>query len=47
MIKAALNLLGLPGGHVRRPYQDYDGEGLKRLEKVMTELGVFEKYAVR
>lgn len=47
VIKAALNLLGLPGGHVRRPYQDYDGEGLKRLEKVMTELGVFEKYAVR
>ncbi|MBQ7416817.1 MAG: dihydrodipicolinate synthase family protein [Acidaminococcaceae bacterium] len=47
VIKAALNLLGLPGGHVRRPYQDYDGEGLKRLEKVMTELGIFEKYAVR
>jgi 4-hydroxy-tetrahydrodipicolinate synthase len=47
VIKAALNLLGLPGGYVRRPYQDYDGEGLKRLEKVMTELGIFEKYAVR
>ena len=47
VIKAALNLLGLPGGYVRRPYQDYDGEGLKRLEKIMTELGVMEKYSVK
>ena len=47
VIKAALNLLGLPGGYVRRPYQDYDGAGLKRLEKIMTELGVIEKYSVK
>lgn len=47
VIKAALNLLGLPGGYVRRPYQDYDGEGLKRLEKIMTDLGVMEKYSVK
>jgi len=47
VVKAALNLLGLPGGYVRRPYQDYSGENLKRLEKVMLELGVFDKYAVK
>lgn len=47
VIKAALNLLGLPGGHVRRPYQDYDGEPLKRLEKVLDELGILEKYSVK
>ena len=46
VIKAALNLLGLPGGHVRRPYQDYDGEPLKKLEKVMKDLGVLDKYGV-
>lgn len=46
VIKAALNLLGLPGGHVRRPYRDYDGEPLKRLEKVMLDLGIFDRYGV-
>lgn len=46
-IKAALNLLGLPGGYVRQPYQDYSGEGLKRLEKVMQDLHIFDKYGVK
>ena len=46
VIKAALNLLGLPGGYVRRPYRDYGGEPLKQLEKVMTDLHIFEKYGV-
>lgn len=47
VIKAALNLLGLPGGHVRKPYRDYDGEPLKRLEKVLEKLGVLDKYGVK
>ncbi|XOQ52989.1 MAG: 4-hydroxy-tetrahydrodipicolinate synthase [Succiniclasticum sp.] len=47
VVKAALNLLGLPGGHVRKPYRDYDGEPLKRLEKVMNDLGILEKYSVK
>ncbi len=45
-IKAALRLLGLPGGHVRNPYQELAGERLEHLRRVMEELGVFEKYAV-
>lgn len=46
-IKAALKLLGLPGGHVRRPYQELTGQKLEQLKSIMTELGVFDKYAVR
>lgn len=47
VIKAALNILGLPGGHLRRPYQDYSGEKLQELEKLMGELGVIDKYGVK
>lgn len=47
VIKAALDILGLPGGHLRRPYQEYSGEDYKRLERVMGELGVIDKYSVR
>lgn len=46
VIKAALNLLGLPGGHLRRPYEDYSGERLERLRQMMTDMGVIEKYHV-
>lgn len=46
VIKAALNLLGLPGGHLRRPYQDYAQPRLGMLEKRMRETGVMEKYGV-
>jgi 4-hydroxy-tetrahydrodipicolinate synthase len=47
VIKAALNILGLPGGHLRRPYQDYSGDKLLELEKLMGELGVIDKYGVK
>lgn len=46
-IKAALNILGLPGGHLRAPYQDYVGPHRDELERVMGEMGVIDKYSVR
>lgn len=46
VVKAALNLLGLPGGPMRAPYQDYAGEPLARLRAVMDELGIIKKYGV-
>ena len=47
VIKAALNLLGLPGGHLRKPYEDYMGTRLEHLEETMTNMGVIEKYHIR
>lgn len=47
VIKAALNILGLPGGHLRKPYQDYAGTKLKDLENLMGEMGVIDKYGVK
>jgi 4-hydroxy-tetrahydrodipicolinate synthase len=46
VVKAALNILGLPGGHLRRPYEDYAQPHLGALEKLLRETGVFEKYKV-
>jgi 4-hydroxy-tetrahydrodipicolinate synthase len=46
-IKAAVGLLGLPAGPVRRPLPDLAPEQLRRLDALMDELGVKEKYAVR
>jgi 4-hydroxy-tetrahydrodipicolinate synthase len=43
-IKAALNLMGLPGGHLRKPYEDLGGKKLEELKAIMTDLGVLEKY---
>ena len=45
-IKAALRMLGLPGGHMRKPYQELSGTKLEYLKKVMEDLGVFDKYKV-
>ena len=47
VIKAALRILGLPGGHLRKPYEEYTGQRLADLEKLMGELGVIDKYGVR
>ncbi|MCR5288797.1 MAG: dihydrodipicolinate synthase family protein [Treponema sp.] len=47
VIKAALTILGLPGGHLRRPYQEYTGHHLTELEQLMGEMGVIDKYGVR
>lgn len=46
VIKAALNLLGLPGGHLRKPYEDYSGEKLEHLKQTLIETGVMEKYHI-
>lgn len=44
VIKAALSILGLPSGGVRRPYPDLEGEKLEALKKIMNDFGVIEKY---
>jgi 4-hydroxy-tetrahydrodipicolinate synthase len=46
VIKAALNILGLPGGHMRKPYLDYAGPHYDALERMLNEMGVVEKYGV-
>ena len=43
-IKAALRLLGIPVGPLRKPYQELGGAKLEELTRLMTELGVIEKY---
>ena len=47
VIKAALRILGLPGGHLRKPYQEYTGQKLADLETMMGEMGVIDKYGVK
>jgi len=47
VIKAALNILGLPGGSLRKPYEDYSGPHFDALKDMMKEMGVIEKYSVK
>ena len=47
VIKAALNILGLPGGSLRKPYQDYAGKHHDELKALMDEMGVIAKYSVK
>ena len=47
VIKAALNILGLPGGSLRKPYEDYTGPHFERLKTMMIEMGVVAKYSVK
>ena len=44
VIKAALNILGLPAGHLRQPYQDLGGKKLEELRAMMDQYGIIEKY---
>ena len=44
VIKAALRVLGLPSGGIRRPYPELEGEKLTQLTQLMTEMGVVAKY---
>lgn len=46
VIKAGLNILGLPGGKPRLPLRPLDGAKLKELRDLMEKLGVLEKYKV-
>lgn len=43
-VKAALRLLGLPAGHVRRPLLDMDKSQTQDLGALLDRLGVTEKY---
>ncbi len=43
-IKAALRMMGLPCGALRKPYQELGGSKLEELTRLMEELGVFDKY---
>lgn len=47
VIKAALNILGLPGGSLRAPYKDYAGPHYEALKTMMSEMGVIAKYGVK
>jgi 4-hydroxy-tetrahydrodipicolinate synthase len=46
VIKAALNILGLPGGSLRKPYLDYGGERLESLKRLLLDMGIKEKYGI-
>ena len=46
VIKAGLDILGLPGGNPRLPLQPLIGEKLEQLKRIMGELGVIEKYKI-
>jgi len=46
VIKAGLNILGLPGGNPRLPLHPLGGEKLERLKRIMNELGIIAKYKV-
>lgn len=47
VIKAALNILGLPAGSLRKPYMNLRGEKYKQLERLMAEMGVIDKYGIK
>jgi 4-hydroxy-tetrahydrodipicolinate synthase len=47
VIKAALRILGLPSGGLRRPYPELAGERLLRLKEMMVAMGVVAKYGQR
>lgn len=44
-MKAAMNLLGRPGGHVRPPLLDLDAGETARVEAILAGLGLFERAA--
>jgi 4-hydroxy-tetrahydrodipicolinate synthase len=46
VIKAGLNILGLPGGNPRLPLRPLGGDKLIQLKEVMDKLGVIKKYKV-
>lgn len=46
VLKAAYNILGLPGGQLREPYQAYEGPHYEALKQMMHEMGVVAKYGV-
>lgn len=47
VVKAALNILRLPAGSLRKPYLNLKGEKYNQLERLMDEMGVIDKYGVK
>lgn len=47
VIKAAYNILGLPGGKLRAPYLEYGEPHFSALKQMMKEMGVIQKYGVK
>lgn len=45
VIKAALRILGLPSGGIRKPYPELEGPKLEELRQIMDQLGVLKKYS--
>ena len=45
VVKAAVNLLGIPVGKPRRPLTELDGPMLRKLDGIMVELGLKDRYA--
>jgi len=45
-VKAALRLLGLPAGHVRRPLLDMNESDTQALKNLLDQLGITEKYGL-
>ncbi|WP_413733680.1 4-hydroxy-tetrahydrodipicolinate synthase family protein [Sodalis sp. RH21] len=43
-VKSLMNAIGLPGGSLRRPLQDLQGEALQKGVRIVKELGLAEKY---
>ncbi len=47
VVKAALRVLDLPGGHLRKPYLDLTGKKYDELKNLMIEFGIVEKYGIK
>ncbi|OQB47749.1 MAG: 4-hydroxy-tetrahydrodipicolinate synthase [Firmicutes bacterium ADurb.Bin153] len=47
VVKAALRILGLPAGSLRKPYIDLTGQKYDDLASIMKDMGVYDKYSVR
>lgn len=47
VVKAAMKMLGLPGGPLRKPYLELAGQKYDEFEALLKEMGIIEKYGVK
>lgn len=47
VVKAAMKILGLPGGPLRKPYLDLTGQKFDEFAALLKEMGIIEKYGVK
>ncbi len=47
VVKAAMKMLGLPGGPLRKPYLELSGQKYDEFEALLKEMGIVEKYGVK